>query len=429
MTSPPDAVGTIARGPDKTLTVHMPPLHAGQQLVADMDARFKVVCAGRRWGKTRFGVYECLKFGLQGKRAWWVAPTYKLAQEGWHPLRQVATTIPGARVRETDKEVYFPGGGRVGVRSADNPDMLRGAGLDYVVLDEAAYMPERLWVEILRPSLADRQGHALFISTPVGFNWFYDIYERAPTLDSWARFHAPTHDNPYIPNEELDIALEEVGSHVFSQEFLAEFVELGGNIFKTEWFEYFTEMPMERIHEDGTTEERLVWVVNNKIVDPDDCSTFITVDPAVSIKETADYTAMAAVAITPDNQMLVLEMVRRRMEGPDIVPTAAHLSEKWGGGMIYFEKVAFQLLLIQEARRQGLPVGELKADKDKLSRALPLAARMEAGRVHFRKGASWLPDLERELMVFPLDSEHDDQVDALAYAASKMGRQVKWGAY
>lgn len=420
------------------LTVVLPALHAGQQKVADDPARFKIVRAGRRWGKTRLGVHESIKRGLQGGRAWWVAPTYKLAMEGWVPLRMLASYIPGAKVREADKEMWLPSGGRVGVRSADNPDMLRGAGLDYVVLDEAAYMVERLWYEILRPALADKQGDALFISTPAGYNWFYELWERSENLDSWSTFYAPSSDNPFIPEGELEEVLSQVGSHTYSQEFLAEFVELGGNVFKEDWFSYFREMPFSETHYDDDGEpfqkDRIIWHVGSTVFDPRQSTKFITVDPAFTTHEHSDYTAVAVCAYVGAD-LFVLDMYRAKLEGPDILPRVYALAAKWDINTIYLETGAQQVQLMQQAQRDGLyAILPLKADRDKFARAIPLAARMEAGKVHFLKGATWLRDLEKELLVFSPDPDRvkvqtDDQVDALAYAAIVMGKRVKWQAY
>ena len=151
--------------------VTLPQLHEGQTEVAMSNARFKVLSAGRRWGKTRLGVWLCLEKAWQGKRSWWIAPTYAMALEGWKDLRNIGVEY-GTVIKESEKTIITPTGGMVSIRSADNPDRLRGAGLDFVVLDECAFMKENTWAEVIRPTLTERQGGALFISTPKGFNWF-----------------------------------------------------------------------------------------------------------------------------------------------------------------------------------------------------------------------------------------------------------------
>jgi hypothetical protein len=112
------------------LRVALPPLHPGQQPVAASRARFKVLAAGRRWGKTSLGVVLCLRAAMKGSRTWWVAPTYPLAQVGWNTAKRLARQIPTSEIREAERIVHVPGGGEIQVKSADNPDSLRGSGLD-----------------------------------------------------------------------------------------------------------------------------------------------------------------------------------------------------------------------------------------------------------------------------------------------------------
>lgn len=196
-------------------------------------ARFKVLDCGRRWGKTRLGVMECLDIAAQGGRAWWVAPSYKMSEVGWRPLRRLAVQVPGAEVRRGDHQINLPGGGSVSVRSADNPDSLRGEGLDYVVLDECAFMHEDAWRQSLRPALADRLGRALFISTPKGRNWFWRMWQYAIGNDSdWHAWQFTTYDNPHIPPGEIDAAKTQLPERVFAQEFMAEFIDDAGGVFR-----------------------------------------------------------------------------------------------------------------------------------------------------------------------------------------------------
>jgi len=207
--------------------------HAGQLEVHNSDARFKVLSAGRRWGKTRLGVNECLDVAAQGGRAWWVSPSYKTSEVGWRPLRQIVRKIPGAEIRLVDRVVNFPGGGFVAIRSADNPDSLRGEGLDFVVMDECAFMQKEAWTEAIRPALSDRQGKVLFISTPKGRNWFWEIYQRGVSgEEGWQSWTFPTANNPYIAKEEIDAAKRDLPEMIFRQEYLAEFIDDAGGVFR-----------------------------------------------------------------------------------------------------------------------------------------------------------------------------------------------------
>lgn len=206
--------------------------HRGQRTVHNHPARFKILRAGRRWGKTRLGVMECFDAASKGGRSWWVSPTYKTGEVGWRPLRTIASKIPDAAISRSDRMITLPSGGSVTVRSADNPDSLRGDSLDFVVLDECAFMLEDAWREALRPALADRKGKALFISTPKGRNWFFNLWNQAQDLPEWASFHFTSYDNPFIDNAEIDAARMTLPETTFMQEFLAEFVEDAGLVFR-----------------------------------------------------------------------------------------------------------------------------------------------------------------------------------------------------
>jgi len=207
--------------------------HPGQLEVHNSDARFKVLSAGRRWGKTRLGVNECLDAAAQGGRAWWVSPSYKTSEVGWRPLRQIARKIPNAEVRLVDRMVTLPGGGFVAVRSADNPDSLRGEGLDFVVMDECAFMQKEAWTEAIRPALSDRQGRALFISTPKGRNWFWEVYQRGVNgEEGWRSWTFPTANNPFIAKSEIEAAKRDLPEMIFRQEYLAEFIDDSGGVFR-----------------------------------------------------------------------------------------------------------------------------------------------------------------------------------------------------
>ena len=216
----------------KRTTIDAEP-HPGQLEVHNSDARFKVLSAGRRWGKTRLGVNECLDAASKGGRAWWVSPSYKTSEVGWRPLRQIARKIPNAEVRLVDRMVTLPGGGFVAVRSADNPDSLRGEGLDFVVMDECAFMQREAWTEAIRPALSDRLGKALFISTPKGRNWFWENYQRGINgEEGWAAWTFPTISNPYIEATEVEAAKRDLPEIIFRQEYLAEFVDSDGSVFR-----------------------------------------------------------------------------------------------------------------------------------------------------------------------------------------------------
>ena len=139
---------------------------------------------------------------------------------------------------------------------------------------------------------------------------------------------------------------------------------------------------------------------------------FLTVDLATSTKESADYTVIMAWAMWGET-LLLLDVMRARLEGPDILPQIAMMLNRHRAGEAWIEKIGFQTALIQDAARKALPVRELRPDKDKQTRAAPMAAAMANGKVWFAPGP-WHADLEAELLSFPAGA-HDDQVDAFSY--------------
>ncbi|MHC4601360.1 MAG: phage terminase large subunit family protein [Planctomycetota bacterium] len=223
----------------RNLEVILPPLHPGQIEVDECDARFIWLACGRRWGKTTYGIDLCLRTGLQGGFAWWVAPDYPRSRPGWRELRRMANQIPGAKVNKADRTVELPGGGWIEVRSADRPESLVGEGLDLLIMDEAALIQERAWEESLWPALGDREGRALFIFSPKGRNWAWRRWHTAREGDDpeGAAFVFPTSSNPHFPRKSWEAirrahAEGRMADRVFRQEWLAEFIEDTGGVFR-----------------------------------------------------------------------------------------------------------------------------------------------------------------------------------------------------
>ena len=211
-------------------------LHPGQLRVFEDPARFKAVAAGRRWGKTRLAVIELLtralanetvvnkkKRSLAGVEAWYVAPTYDQARDiVWDLLKDLAAPVID-RTWENDGKIRLINGRCIQIKGSDRPDRLRGVGLSHVVLDEFASMKPETWDTILRPTLADVGGSATFIGTPLGKNWFYDLYRNAFLSDDWSAWHFESEDNPYLPTQEVAAAKASMPREIFKQEFEASF--------------------------------------------------------------------------------------------------------------------------------------------------------------------------------------------------------------
>jgi len=168
-----------------------------------------------------FEAWASYHTAINGGQVWWIAPTFPVGSTAWDELlRPMAAHIPGAVVNISDRRVTFRGGGAIQVKSADNPDSLRGKGLDLAILDEAAFMRERVWTEAVRPTLTERQGKAIFGTTPNGINWMYNMFNvgQVPNAEGIVSLRFPTADNPYILLEEIEAVR---GSPAFEQEYNA----------------------------------------------------------------------------------------------------------------------------------------------------------------------------------------------------------------
>lgn len=210
-----------------------PTLTWSQQQIHDSGARFKVVSCGRRFGKTYLGGTECLITAINGGRAWWIAPTFKMAEVGWRPMTATAMQFPNVEIRLVDRMIIFPGGGSVTVRSAEDPDKLRGDSLDLAVFDEAAYIKPEAWTHAVRPTLTDRHGKAIFFSTPAGRNHFWEKYQSGIRgEEGWQSWLFPTSANPLMDPKEIEAAKNSLPEIIFRQEYLAEFVDSDGGVFR-----------------------------------------------------------------------------------------------------------------------------------------------------------------------------------------------------
>jgi len=224
--------------PAETIKVVLPALHPIQQEVFDHPARFKVLVAGRRFGKSRLAATYVASRLLAGKNVWWVAPTFDISKRvGWRMIETLFAPLIRAGYATSNKSdllITLPNGGRFQAKTADDPQKLVGEGLDDVVIDEAGIVRERTWQESIRPSLSDTLGQALLIGTPKGRNWFYFVYltGQDPASPDWASWRVSSAQNPFMVANEIETARQELPERVFAQEYLAEFLEDSGAVFR-----------------------------------------------------------------------------------------------------------------------------------------------------------------------------------------------------
>jgi hypothetical protein len=211
------------------------PLSAPQQEVADSRARFKVLITGRRFGKTHLCIREICRHATRpNSKIFYVSPSYRQAKQiCWDELKNRLRPLNWiAKINETDLSIRLVNGSIIALRGADNYDSLRGVRLDYCVLDEIADIEQKAWTEVLRPTLSDTGGGALFCGTPKGRgNWSFDLYTHAGTDKAWARWQFTTLDGGFIPEEEVLQAQADLDDRTYRQEYLGSFETYSGAIY------------------------------------------------------------------------------------------------------------------------------------------------------------------------------------------------------
>lgn len=211
--------------------------HEGQRAFHRSRARFRVLTCGRRWGKTLAACNDMVARVCEHPRSlgWWVTPTYKIGVRGWRLLtRALQGIIAPSGIKRGERTIELINGSVIEFRSADNPDSLRGEGVNHLVVDEAAMVPREAWEEALRPTLTDTRGSAVLISTPKGRNFFFELFCRGgdPAFGEWESFCFPTASNPYIAPEEIEEARRTLPVDVFRQEYEAQFLEDSAGVFR-----------------------------------------------------------------------------------------------------------------------------------------------------------------------------------------------------
>lgn len=223
-------------------------LHRGQKTVIQDKHRFRVVVAGRRWGKTQVCRVALVRAAVErsNQLVWYVAPTYSMARGIlWEDLKN---SIPRAfivknGINETRMTIKLVNGSRIELKGADKPDSLRGVGIHFLVMDEAQDIKEETWSLVLRPTLSTTGGRVVFIGTPKSFNWLYDRYvegqkgdtyldERGkPVINQWKSWQFPTIMSPFIPPSEIRQARRDLDPKSFRQEYEASFETMAGRVY------------------------------------------------------------------------------------------------------------------------------------------------------------------------------------------------------
>lgn len=211
-------------------------LSPAQNKVAKDTHRFRVVIAGRRFGKTYLAIRELAYHAREpNQEVIYVAPSYKMAKNiVWRKLKNRLSDLNWVRkANETELKLELVNGSTISLKGADNYDSLRGTGNHFIVLDEFADIDPEAWYETLRPTLSDTGGKALFIGTPKGIgNWSYEVYQNCvDDPDSWSSFQFTTVEGGNVPESEIEQAKRDLDARTFRQEYLATFETFAGRIY------------------------------------------------------------------------------------------------------------------------------------------------------------------------------------------------------
>ena len=208
------------------------PLTQPQRDVISCDTRFRVLISGRRFGKTFIAINELAKFGrIPNRKVWYVSPSYRQSKNiCWNELKkQVIKHKWAQKINDSDLSVTLKNNSIIQLKGADNEQSLRGVGLDFIVLDEFQDIKPEAWYEVLRPTLSDKKGHALFCGTPKGFNHAYDLFTKKDK--EWKSFKYTTVEGGQVSEDEIEQAKNDLDERTFQQEYLATFVSYSGIIY------------------------------------------------------------------------------------------------------------------------------------------------------------------------------------------------------
>lgn len=390
------------------MDIRLSALHPAQQMVVDSRARFRVLACGRRFGKTTVAIDLMANMLLDGKRAAYFAPTYRMGAEAWRMLLELLRPVVRS-AREDDWRLELRTGGVFeGWSLAQGAgETVRGRQYDFVVMDEAALLESAaVWHGAIRPLLTDTLGGALFCSTPRGRGWFWQLFHQGqnPDFPEWASWQFPTSANPLIQASEIEAARRDMPERVFQQEYLATFLDDGGAVFRN--VEAVCNLPHplapSPLHGEG------------EIYSGEGC--FFGVDWG----KDSDFTCISA--MTRSGQQIWLErfnqigweMQRGRLTA---------LYERFRPNIILAEENSMGSVNIEALQSEGLPVrGFTTTSKSKAPLIDQLALAMERGEVQLLND----PVLKHELMSYGVSKTaqgwrygapsggHDDTVMATA---------------
>lgn len=405
-------------------------LHAAQEEVFNDPARFKVVVAGRRFGKTYLSaitlILEALKEesasgkDLTNKEVYYIAPTFTQGKEiMWSLLKSLAKTEKEggliALAHENTATVTLVNGRRISIKGADRPDSLRGVGLSYCVMDEYAMMKPDVWEKIIRPALSDVAGGALFIGTPEGKNHFYDLYQDAisdkAAYANWAGFNYESLANPTLDPSEIAQAIAGMSVAAARQEFGASFNSGGGLHLREEWWkfgkresnkgQYYIAVDLAGFADSGSLKRGQLKIKDEHSICVAKCDeTGWFVEEIITGQWDVRETALRIVKAYSDYRPVKLGIEK----GITKAAVGPYLEDEMKRMNRYF--------LVHELSHGG----QHKEDRIRWA----LQGRLEKGRITLNEEdhngfLTWQRKLIEQANDFPSTLSHDDMIDSLAY--------------
>jgi len=384
-----------------------------KEVLAD-KTRFKVICAGRRVGKTRFTLSDTLIKGLEcpdpSAAVMYIAPTYGMARSlAWDQLLYMAQPVVKAS-NVNNGEIRLINDVKLCIRGSDNPDSLRGVKLYHVTIDEYQNVKPQTWEYIIRPALSDMKGTATFIGTPLpDATEFRRVYDLGLEGDGeWKSFTFTTYDNELIDPKEIDAAKRTLSTAAFEGEYLASWDTTGANLLKMEWFKQ-AEAPT------GTG-----------------YSTYIAIDPAgyenVSgddrKKKHLDYFAISVVRVYDNGHWWVQKVDFGRWDVRESATRVLLAIRNHKPIMVGIEKGPLMRAIMpyltdlmrknsMYAHIEAIPHGGV-SKANRITYAL--AGLMEHGRITFNPNENW-DEMKREMLAFPSERAHDDVLESVAMVA------------
>lgn len=387
----------------------IPALHPGQQQLADEADRFNVVCCGRRWGKTAFGldrVIDTERLGmLDGKPCGWFAGTTKIADAAWADAVRALEPIT-AKKDSQHRRLDLTTGGSLEIWSLESTGVGLGRRYGVAVIDEAAIAKDLLvrWLREIRPTLTDYRGTAWFLSTPRGrLGDFYDLHQRGGVKPGWRSWQMPSRINPYLDPEEIEEARQgylDLGRQdLFQQEYLAEFVVAQGAVYDPSKVGFGKVPRITRL--------------------------YLAVDPALTESELSegDETAIAVVGQAEDGTYWIVDLLHGRWGPEEVGERVLEACRRYDPGLVLVEGGPAGLGVlpwIDKCMRDAddrWRVEKVSHLRSKVAKSVVAAGLCNTGKLRVPEGAAWWPALQNQMAVFDgMGDEHDDMVDAIAIA-------------